>query len=87
MIFTEYHKMSISELVGLIARLNALVEDKRKERRTELLRDLRALAEAHGYQLSDLIAGVRRKGSADNATKKPRPAAANGHLDPDLDRL
>ena len=59
--FTDYHKMSISELVGLIARLNGIIEDKRREQRTELLRELRQMAEANGYQLSDLVGGLRRK--------------------------
>lgn len=59
--FSDYHKMSIAELVGLIARLDIIIEEKRKEQRTELLRELRKMAEDHGYQLSDLIAGVRLK--------------------------
>ena len=62
--FTDYHKMSISELVGLVARLNVIIEDKRKDQRTELLRELRQMAEANGYQLSELVSGLKRKSSA-----------------------
>ena len=76
LIFTEYHKMSLSELVGLVARLNIIIEDKRREQRTGLLRDMRQVAEANGYELSDLIAGVKRK--SDNTIS----ADSNGAVDP-----
>ena len=59
--FSDYHKMSIRELVGLVARLEGIIEEKRKVQRTELLRDLRQMAESNGYQLSDVISGVQRK--------------------------
>ena len=66
MVSISVEKLSLRELIALEAKLKSAIATARDRERADVRTKMAALAETHGFSISELFGGIRGRGATKN---------------------